>query len=263
MNPTLKRLSAGARRWWTLALALILFVLAWRGSGWLRRGTHAVQPLATAVAAPLAHALQATQPVDENARLRNELAVLKLEYESLREAYDRDRRRGGKLSFPHQRLAKLKPVGLLARDPATWFKTFRIDAGEDANMRVGAGVLNTDGVIGRLAQVAPDSAQVQMVSDPNCRLSARLPRANIQCAVIGDGRGGCLLQHLGGQDDVRVGDKVETGAGSLSFPSGVPIGTVTRLIRLDGGLHLSGEVTLAAPLNRLDGMVVWVGEPKP
>jgi rod shape-determining protein MreC len=263
MKLTLKSLSASARRWWPLAFAVLLLVLAWRGSVWLRRGTRLAQPVATAVAAPLALALQAARPLDEAERLRGELAVLKLEYQSLREAYERDRRRGGKLIFAHQHLAKLKPVGLLVRDPASWFKGFKVDAGQDEGLRKGAGVLNAYGVVGRLVQVGEGSSLVQLISDPDCRLAARLTRANIQCAVVGDGRGGVLLQHLGGQDDVRVGDKVETGSGSLSFPSGVPIGTVTRLLRLDGGLRLSGEVAPAAALNRLDGLVVWVGEPKP
>jgi rod shape-determining protein MreC len=263
MNSTLKSMGAVLRRWWSLALALLLLVLAWRGASSLRHATRALQPAATAVAAPLAHALQKAQPVDEAQQLRAELAVLKLEYQSLREAYDRDRRRGGKLTFAHQRLAKLKPVGLLARDPSSWFRGFRIDAGQDLDLRTGAGVLNAYGVVGRLAQVGPDSSFVQMISDPACHLSARLTRANIQCAVYGDGHGGCLLQHLGGQDDVRVGDKVETGAGSLSFPSGVPIGTVTRLLREEGGLRLAAELSPAAPLNQLDGLVVWVGDPKP
>jgi rod shape-determining protein MreC len=263
MKMTLKSLSASARRWWPLAFALLLFGLAWRGSVWLRRGTHAVQPLASAVAAPAAHALQSARPMDEAERLRGELAVLKLEYQSLREAYERDRRRGGKLIFAHQHLARLKPVGLLTRDPASWFKGFKVDAGQDEGLRKGAGVLTAYGVVGRLVQVGEDSSLVQLISDPECRLAARLTRANIQCAVVGDGRGGVLLQHLGGQDDVRVGDKVETGTGSLSFPSGVPIGTVTRILRLDGGLRLSGEVAPVAALNRLEGLVVWVGEPKP
>lgn len=263
MIKTLKRLGASLRRWWPLVLALCLLLAVWRGSSVFRRSARALEPALSTVAGPAARALQAAKPVDEAERLRGELAVLKLEYQALREVYERDRRRGGKLTFAHQRLAKLKPVGLLARDPATWFKGFRIDVGADDNVRVGAGILNTYGVVGRVAQVGQGSSLVQLISDPKCSLSARLTRANIQCAVVGDGRGGCLLQNLGGQDDVRVGDKVETGAGSLSFPSGVPIGTVTRLLRLDNGLKLSAEVAPAAPMNRLEGLVIWVGDPKP
>ena len=263
MFKTLKALSVRLRRWWPLALALCILVLAWRGSAVFRRSTRALEPAASTLAGPVARALASAKPVDEAERLRGELAVLKLEYQALREAYERDSRHGGKLAFAHQHLAKLKPVGLLARDPATWFRSFRIDLGAENNVRVGAGILNTYGVVGRVQQTGEGSSMVQLISDPNCRLSARLTRANIQCAVVGDGHGGCLLQHLGGQDDVRVGDKVETGTGSLSFPSGVPIGTVTRLLRLDGGLRLSAELAPAAPLNRLEGLVIWVGDPKP
>jgi rod shape-determining protein MreC len=71
------------------------------------------------------------------------------------------------------------------------------------------------------------------------------------------------LEHLGGQDDVRVGDLVETGAGGRSFPSGVPVGRVIRLARLDGGLRLQAEVEPAANLSRLEGLYVWVGDPRP
>jgi rod shape-determining protein MreC len=263
MMSMLRWLFTAGRRWWPLLAALALAFLAWRGSSWLKKPGQLLRAPLTAAAQPLSGALRAARPEDEATRLRAELAVLKLEYQALRESYDRDRRRGGKLSFPRQRLAKLKPAGLLARDSSVWFKAFQIDLGAEDGLRSGAGVLNAYGVVGRVIQVKAGSSMVQLVSDEACSLSGRLPRTNIQCAVVGDGRGGLLLQHLGGQDDVRVGDKVETGAGSLSFPSGVPIGTVTRLLRLDSGLRLSAEVAPAAPLNRLENLVVWVGEPKP
>jgi hypothetical protein len=38
----------------------------------------------------------------------------------MKERLERDRLRGGKLVFPRQRLAKLRPAALLFRDPATW-----------------------------------------------------------------------------------------------------------------------------------------------
>jgi rod shape-determining protein MreC len=138
-----------------------------------------------------------------------------------------------------------------------------LDIGSEDGVRAEAGVLNAYGVVGRLTQVNAGTSQLQLLSDPACRFSARLPRSGLQCAVAGDGRRGCVLQYLGGQDDVRAGDQVETGRGSRSFPSGVPVGKVVRVTRLDGGLKLLVEVEPAAPLNRLEGLFVWTGEPKP
>jgi rod shape-determining protein MreC len=217
------------------------------------------------VAGPLARlAREATAPApDETARLRQELAVLRLEYAALKERLDRAELRGGKLAYEHQRLAKLKPCALLYRDPATWFRQAVLDVGEGDGVRDEAGVLNADGVVGKLTRVDASTSALLLLSDPSCRFSARLARTGLQCSVQGDGRRACLLEHLGGQDDVRVGDVVETGAGGRSFPSGVPVGRVIRLARLEGGLQLQAEVEPATDLSRLEGLYVWVGEPKP
>lgn len=255
------------RRWWPLFAAVAVALAAWNAPGILERLRQRARSPATAVAAPLALAARAGAAAldssTEAERLRTELSILKLEYAALKERLEREHLRGGKLAFPRQRLAKLRPAALLFRDPATWFRFFSLDVGSDDEVRLDAGVLNAWGVVGKLSQVGARSSQVLLLSDPACRFSAKLTRTGLQCAVAGDGRRGALLQHLGGQDDVRVGDVVETGAGSRSFPSGVPVGKVVRVSRLDGGLKLLAEVEPAAPLNKLEGLYVWIGEPKP
>jgi rod shape-determining protein MreC len=255
------------RRWWPLFAAAAVALAAWNSPRLLQRLRQRARKPATAVAAPLASAARAgaaaLDSASEAESLRSELSILRLEYAAMKERLERDRLRGGKLAFPRQRLAKLRPAALLFRDPATWFRLFSLDVGRDDGVRTDNGVLNAWGVVGKLSQVDAQSSQVLLLSDPGCRFSAKLVRSGLQCTVAGDGRRGALLQHLGGQDDVRVGDLVETGSGGRSFPSGVPVGKVVRVARLDGGLRLLAEVEPAAPLNRLEGLYVWIGEPKP
>jgi rod shape-determining protein MreC len=255
------------RRWWPLLAAAALALSAWGGSRLLNRARRyaqgTVQSVAVPVTAGLRSAVGKVQTVDETTRLATELALLRLENASLREQLARASLREGHLIFPHQRLAKLEPCALLFRDPATWFKGFSVDVGSANAVLPEAGVLNAYGVVGKLDSVGELSSQVLLLSDPSCRFSARLARTGLQCVVAGDGRHGCLLEHLGGEDDVRVGDLVETGPGSRSFPSGVPVGKVVRVARLEEGLRLQVEVEAAAPLDRLSGLYVWVGEAAP
>jgi rod shape-determining protein MreC len=256
------------KRWWPLLVALGIAYGALRHPELALRLRAVLRgPAVEASKAPVQAAraaVQSLQAPDETEQMRQELAILRLEYAAVKERLDRLRLRGGRLAYPSgQRLARLTPAALLYRDPASWFKTAVLDVGREAGVRMDAGVLNAYGVVGRLVQVGPESSQLQLLSDPDCRFSARLPRSGLQCAVAGDGRRGAVLQYLGGQDDVRVGDLVETGRGSRSFPSGVPVGRVVRVARLDGGLRLLAEVEPAAPLNRLEGLYVWVGEPRP
>lgn len=253
------------RRWWPLLGAAIVALASWGGLRLLSHVRKLVRGPMQAAAKPLALAARGALSGSENkdTRFRREILLLRLENIALRERLDRAAVRDPHLVFPDQRLAKLEPCALLFRDPAAWFKGFSVDLGSGQGVRPGYGVLNAFGVVGRLDRVGQDSSAVLLLSDPSCRFSARLARTGLQCVVSGDGRQGCLLEHLGGQDDVRVGDVVETGAGGNSFPSGVPVGKVVRLARLDEGLRLQVEVEPAAPLDRIDGLFVWVGEPAP
>ncbi len=254
-------------RWWPLAAAGGLALAVVAGRNLFTRIQGPLSGPVRGLAAPLARSLRhAAAPREGEADLlRRRVLLLSIENATLREALARARARAQDphLVFPDQRLAKLLPCAVEFRDPAAWFKEFTVDVGADDQVRPDAGVLDAYGVVGRLDKVGGASSSVALLSDPSCRLSARLARTGLECVVAGDGRGGCLLEHLGGQDDVRVGDLVETGAGSLSFPPGVPVGKVLRLERLDEGLRLRVEVQPSAPLDRLDGLYVWVGEPRP
>jgi len=255
------------RRWWPLLGAAVLGLAAWGGLGLLNHVRRSAQRAAQAVAAPVAGGLRAlvsiAQPEEENTRLRREMALLRLEDASLREQIARLSPHDQHLDFEHQHLARLEPCALLFRDPSTWFKGFSVDVGTDRGVSPEAGVLNVEGVVGKLESLGPRSSQVLLLTDPACRFAARLVRTGLQCVVSGDGRHGCVLEHLGGEDDVRVGDQVETGPGSRSFPSGVPVGKVVRLARLEQGLKLQVEVEPAASLERLSGLYVWMGEAAP
>ncbi|MGH7441637.1 MAG: rod shape-determining protein MreC, partial [bacterium] len=203
-----------SRRWWSLLAAAAVVLASWWGFGLFSRARRmAARPLRS-LAAPLALAARSATEAPESPadRLRRQVLLLKIENASLRERLDREAARDGEphLVFPDQRLAKLLPCALLFRDPAVWFKDFSVDVGSDQDVHSGAGVLNVDGVVGRLATVGRFGSRVLLLSAPNCHFSARLARTGLQCVVSGDGQDGCLLEHLGGQDDVRVGDLVET-----------------------------------------------------
>ena len=248
-------------RSWLVALALLAILLALRlPSRLARRLERAAEP-SSALLRPAAAAAEGArqalaEPQSEAGRLRSELALLKLEYRQLQEAYARERRRSPSSEVGGRRLRSLVPAGLLARDPSLWFKSATLDVGQEEGVQAEAGVLSREGVVGRVAWAGGSTSRITLLSDPSCRLAVRLPRSQLQCAAAGDGRRGVLLQYLGGEDDVRVGDLVETAAGGASFPSGVAVGVVTRLLKLDGGLRLQAEVKPAADLTRLGELFV-------
>lgn len=217
-----------------------------RFARWLRQGSQRVSGM-----------LDAEERAE---KLEAELALLRLEYRQLQESYERALKRGKILDFGNRTITNLVPVNLLARDPGTWFKVILLDRGAADGVVSGAGVVSSKGVVGKILSVQPTSSKVIFITDSSCRLAVRLARSRVLAILAGDGRKACRLEYLSGQDDVKVDDLVETAPGSLSFPSGIPVGHVVRVQKIDNGLKLAVDVEPAADLNRLEGLYVAGGK---
>jgi rod shape-determining protein MreC len=192
----------------------------------------------------------------ENARLREELALIKIEYHQLQELHLRSLKRGTTLEFDKRRYSRLKPVHLLARDPSSWFQTAALDMGSAEGLHPGDGVLNHQGVVGKIVATTASTARTLFITDIRSRLSVRLQRSGVTAILSGNGSSGCRLEYLAGQDDVRVGDLVETAPAGLSFPPGIPVGRVVVVQKIENGLKLRAEVELFAQLAQLRNLYV-------
>jgi rod shape-determining protein MreC len=184
---------------------------------------------------------------------------MNLEYRQLQEAYDRSLKRGHSLEIKNRYLTHLIPTTLLARDPGTWFHVILLDKGSQDGVSMSAGVMCPQGVVGRVLSVGEDDCKAVFISDSSCRLSVRDARSRVLAILSGDGRKACRLEYVSGRDDIQVGDLIETAPGSLSFPSGIPAGTVTRVQKLDNGLKLGVDVQPTAALDELDGLFIAGG----
>lgn len=128
---------------------------------------------------------------------------------------------------------RLVVAPIIARDPITWNRTFRIGKGSRQGVLVGAAVMAGNQVLGRVAEVTPNSAVVTTLADPACRLSVRLPASNA-VGIIG-GRVDqdwhaaprCRITALPRDDDYAADEYVVTSGLGGTVPAGLPIGRVT------------------------------------
>jgi len=106
-----------------------------------------------------------------------------------------------------------------------------IDRGGVHGVREAMCVLTQDGVVGMVAKVEPFFSHVYTLHHSQCRVGAMIPRNRVRGIVHGGGstqRPVSTMQYIDIKDDVRPGDDVVTSGGSI-FPSGFPIGRVTRV----------------------------------
>ncbi len=63
---------------------------------------------------------------------------------------------------------------VVAKTPNIWYSTITIDKGSAAGVQLNDPVINGEGLVGRVVQVASDGAQVDLITDSSMGVSARI-----------------------------------------------------------------------------------------
>ncbi len=211
---------------------------------------------------------------DDNERLRKELAAM------TRKAYD---------------VAALEDLAVVKkRTPADTlgarvigaplspqFRVLRlkIDRG-DHEVATDMPVITSEGPVGRIDKVYGDYADVVLISDPSSRIDVVIrdpaqPAAQINGArglLVGMGRPdsyACKIEWLERQGrpapaetKVKVGDDVVTSGLGASFPAGLVVGKISKIIG-DDGMFQSVEVNPTVDVSRVRAVMVLLAPPPP
>lgn len=164
------------------------------------------------------------------------------------------------LGWQRQEPWKLKLANVVMVDPANWWHTVQIDLGSRDGVQTNQAVLTPEGLVGRVTAVSYVSAQVALIGDQNCRVSAIventtrdmgviLPRGPLDVSLV-------QLGYLASNANLKPGQGVVTsGAGGI-FPKGIPIGKIVDAQTIDYGQATEASVKLNANLGALEQ--VWV-----
>jgi rod shape-determining protein MreC len=146
---------------------------------------------------------------------------------------------------------------VVAKSPNVWYSTVTIDKGESSGVHVNDPVINSEGLVGKVAQAASDGAQVTLITDSSVGVSARIGSSNATGIVqpkVGDPND-LLLQYLPANTQANRGEYVVT-SGTVSspddslYPPGIPIGQVTSVN--EESAYRSVNVHPLADLHNLD-----------
>jgi rod shape-determining protein MreC len=222
-----------------IAFALLLLVLARVDPDMGSRVRGAVldllSPVISVVTAPVkaGRALVAwvdahVGVVDENRRLKAELAALKAEARAS-EARAKDIRRLERLLALRRPERRLIASGMASASAATGAqRTATISVGVQDGVRPRMPVLAPQGLAGRVTDVGLGSARVMLVSDGNSRVPVILERTGWTGIATGTGAVDLLFQFdpASGTDRIRVGDRLVTSGDGGLFPPGIPVAVI-------------------------------------
>jgi len=154
---------------------------------------------------------------------------------------------------------QIYPCGeVVGVDPNPYLRYVTINVGSRQGVAVGMPVVSGGpGLIGRIAEVAPRTAKVQLLTDRESSVAAILQDSRVTGLVVGEQLQELLRMVYIPQDkEIQVGDRVLTsGLGGL-MPKGLVIGQVIEVEKMDYELFQAATVRPALDLSQVEMVLV-------
>ncbi|MEL6403214.1 MAG: rod shape-determining protein MreC [Chloroflexota bacterium] len=196
---------------------------------------------------------------DRNAELERQLAQLQGELVELREiAADYDR-----LSELLDYVNTTENLDFLTADVIGdgqfgFINSIIINKGTRDGLTIGMPVTTDLGLVGRIWQVTANTAQVQLITDRNSFVSARLQNSRAEGTVQGEGldTGSVEMLFIPLDVEISVGELVYTSGLGGNFPADLPVGQVISVSNEQSELTQSTQVSSLIDFNTLEQVLV-------
>jgi rod shape-determining protein MreC len=262
---------------WLIVAALVLVFLNLPASvtGGVKSVVHeAVAPLQEMVGGAWVTVRQGASNVRgyggmlaENQKLSEQVTKLQAEVTHLQNLESENSVLRKQLGFQHANLRRLIPCEILGRDPDGWWQMLRLNKGSGEGITTNRAVIAIDGLIGKTVRVTPHTADVLLLSDPNCQVSARIQRTGAFGILSGRGpnwQGNvvCRLDYLNKNVEIVEGDEVVTSGLGGVFPAGLSLGKIDRIYTDRSGLYQYADVISKAEMGMLSYVFVVADTPQ-
>lgn len=254
-------------------LAIVLMTLDYRGhyvESLRGLAWRALEPVFVAVEAPFDLGQRLGEEMRDRHELMDRLAVLERERREreaelvLLDELREDNRELRALLAASQRIGpSFQSAELMSIDLNPWSHRVLINRGSRDGLSPGQPVMDVQGVMGQVDEVALNTAQVILISDPDHALPVRVQRTGLRTVAYGSGRINQLrLTDLPMNVDLQPGDMLVTSGLGGAFPAGLPVAEVQTLSRPVGEAFARAIVRPVARLDRARHVLV-VDSPEP
>jgi rod shape-determining protein MreC len=195
----------------------------------------------------------------ENLRMRAQLDQLELRNRELESQAAEAQRLQTLLNFrevhPEATMIAAQVIGSSA-DPTS--HTLFINRGERDHLRLNLGVVTPEGVVGKIVEVLPNTAQVLLINDKDSGVGALFSVSRTHGVVKGSGDPEPRMDYVVNDEKVQPGDLIATSGEDRIFPKDFPIGTVESV--KPGTPFQTIRVHPAARLDRLEDVLVLLSQ---
>ena len=193
----------------------------------------------------------------KNRDLEDTVDRLRLEQAALLEDARQGQRLQAMLGFEQKYLYKTLPAQIIGSSGSEQSHVFYIDKGKVDGLARDMAVISSDGIVGKIREVFPRSAQVLVINDQTSGAGVILETTRVRGILRGNADGRPQIVGILSDQRIKPGENVLTAGGDQIFPRGLPVGVVEKVVNdpdRDGFIII--VIQPAAHLDRLDEVLV-------
>jgi rod shape-determining protein MreC len=195
----------------------------------------------------------------ENQRLKTEVEQLRMRNRELESRAAEGQRLAVLMNFreahPEAPMIAAQVIGASA-DPTSHI--LFINRGERDHLRRNLAVISPDGVVGKIVEVFPSSAQVLLINDKESGVGALFAGTRTHGVVKGSADSDPHMEYVQNDEKVQAGQAILTSGEDRIFPKDLPIGAVESAAA--GNPFQVIRVQPAARLDRLEEVLVLMSQ---
>jgi rod shape-determining protein MreC len=194
----------------------------------------------------------------ENEQMRAEMQRLQLRNQQLESQNAEAQRLASLLNFhdTHPEIDMLAASVIGSSSDSTSHTLF-INRGSNDHVKMNQPVITPDGVVGKIVEVFPRSAQVQLINDQSSGVGALFAASRTHGILKGKGDPEPSLEYVAIEEKVQPGDIIVTSGEDRIFPKDLYLGKVESTIPGGNASPFQTiKVTPAARLDRLEDVIV-------
>jgi rod shape-determining protein MreC len=202
---------------------------------------------------------------EDNRSLASQKARLQEQVHKL-EGYETENRRLRRLLDLKQSLrADTVSAQVVGKDINEFFRVVRVSLDrESRDIGPNLPVVTPDGVVGTTLKASKDTVDVRLVVDAGSAVDVVVERTGARGIISGtadERKYACKVQYVERTDQVEVGDRFITSGVGRRFPKGLPVATVTQVIKRDFGNFQEVAAAPTVDFSRLEEVLIITSVP--
>ena len=134
------------------------------------------------------------------------------------------------MNFQEKYIYKTMAAQIIGSSGSDQSRVFYLDKGSANGLSRDMAVISPDGIVGKLREVYPHSAQVLAINDQSSGAGVILETTRTRGILRGNAAGQPQIVGVMADQRIQPGEKVLTAGGDQIFPRGLPVGTVEKVV---------------------------------